>query len=311
MANTFPKVVGAMSDEEVAYRVAQLDLVSEEVIVLEQADALTAKGLVDKGVIDNLIELWNGKPPLWKSNAHAFGFIPPSEAGATTIDIVEVGDLEADETLQNQRVNITLNVLRVAEYPGGGTHRILFDFYARNQTRKGSEEVHYNALYRVREGERAGVKGSPVFIGLGIGTEGLSIRCYTVNVKNDDDEELLSILDSPIFKNGLHLASALQPAITPLSAIAVGLTKTVASRNRNIPVQDVTMGLDFKNIPGGARLAEGAYVIIQIPETNRQIWNWTEWTFQKSSGQIVRRTSPKELIPYNYFVLGISKYSGD
>jgi hypothetical protein len=146
---------------------------------------------------------------------------------------------------------------------------------------------------------------------LGIGTEGLSIRCYTVNVKNDDDEELLSILDSPAFKNGLHLATALQPAITPLSAIAVGLTKTVASRNRNIPVQDVTMGLDFKKTPSGARLAEGAYVIIQIPETDRQIWNWIDWAFQKSSGQIVKRANTSELVPYNYFVLGVSRYAGD
>jgi hypothetical protein len=73
----------------------------------------------------------------------------------------------------------------------------------------------------------------------------------------------------------------------------------------------MTFALSMLRVKGRARLAEGAYVIIQIPETNRQIWNWTEWTFQKSSGQIVRRTSPKELIPYNYFVLGISKYSGD
>ena len=312
MAQTdgFPKVAGQMTDSELAYRIAQMDLPNAQEDLLAKGDESPRSTLIDKGIVDNLIEFWNGKPPLWKSNAHAFGFIPPDDTTGETIDIVEVGDVKADQALQNQRINVTLNTLRVAEYPGNGTHRILFDFYARNQTPTGSEEVHFNAIYRVREGERAGVKGSPIFIGLGIGTEGLSIRCYTVNVKNDDDEELLSILDSPMFKDGLHLATAVQPAIAPLSAIAVALTKTVAARNRNIPVQDVTMGLDFKNIPGGARLAEGAYVIIQIPEMNQQIWNWSEWTFQRSSGQIVNRTNHKQLIEYNYFVFGISKYTG-
>ena len=82
-------------------------------------------------------------------------------------------------------------------------------------------------------------------------------KCYTVNVKNDLDEKFIEFLDSDEFKAGLKLVSSLQPAISPLSKMAYNLTRNIANRNKNIPVQEFCMGLVFSNIPCRTRLREG------------------------------------------------------
>ena len=43
--------------------------------------------------------------------------------------------------------------------------------------------------------------------GLTVGPEGLAFRCYTVNVKNDQDEALLGFLESDTFRAGLRLSN--------------------------------------------------------------------------------------------------------
>jgi hypothetical protein len=269
-------------------------------------DSLSLEGSTAKGRIS---EWFQKRKPIWYSNSHVFGFVGEPNPGARLIDIVDVGDHAADDRLKNSRITVTLNHLRVADYPGSGAHRILFDFYAQNNIGSVTEELHFNATYRVMEGERAGVKGYPIFVGLNVGSQGLAFRCYTVNVSNDSDEAFLRRLDSDVFKNGLKLAAVAQPAIAPLSGIAVALTKSIAERNRNVPVQDFFLGLDFKPTPGGGRLAKGSYVVIQVPEQSVVMWNWSEWVFDLSIGQIVNRYNPTELIPNNYIIFGVSGYS--
>lgn len=198
----------------------------------------------------------------------------------------------------------------MADYPGGGTHSILFDFYAQNQVPGNVEDVHFNAVYRVREGERAAILGYPIFIGMNVGSEGVVFKCNTINVKNEDDEDLLGFLESDVFKAGLRLVQTAQPAIVPLSGMAVAVTKSIAKRNRNMPVQNFYLGLDFTNVLTCARLAEGSYLAVHIPEKLVSVWDWNDWVFQPASGQMVNRDDPKKLIPYNYLVFGVSRYEG-
>ena len=172
----------------------------------------------------------------------------------------------------------------------------------------GAEEVHFATTYRVLEGERAGIKGFPIFIGLGVSSQGIALRCFTVNVKNDDDEKLLSMLDSDLFKGGLKLATTAQPAIGLLSGMAVGLPQVVAGRHRNLPVQDVYLGLDFTSTPGGARLSTGSYVAVQVPEKDKLLWKWNKWVFSTAAGQIEEKAKPRSLVPYNYFMFGVSEF---
>jgi hypothetical protein len=246
----------------------------------------------------------------WQHTAHAFGYLAPAPPGAEALPIRHAGNIEPDLSLKNTRVKITLDRLRVAAYPGGGTHRVLFDFYAQNQLPGDVEHVHFNATYRAREGEQVAVINYPLFVGLNVGAEGLSFGCFTVNVKNDDDEAFLGFLESDVFKAGLKLAAAAQPAIAPLSSMALGLTRAIATRNRNVAVQDFYMGLDFGRVPTGARLAEGAYLAVQIPEKLVTVWSWDDWVYSPNHGQVVSRADPTKLIPYNYVVFGVHRHEG-
>ncbi len=240
---------------------------------------------------------------LWRHTDHIFGFLPSHARDGV---LVHAGDIEPDMSLIGRSVKLTLNRLRVARYPGGGLHRVLFDFYVQNHVSNNApESVHFNQVFRVMEGEGAGVIGYPIFVGLNIGPDGLSFRAFTVNVSNDADDALLSALDSDVVKNGLRLATVAQPALQPFSQLALGIVRAVAGRNKNIPVQDVFVGLDFATNAAGARLRQGDYFVVQIPTNEADAWRWPEWHFDRGSGLVTRRSTGQQ-IPYNYFVLGVT-----
>ena len=271
---------------------------------LEQQGGQLALRPAAYGVFDSFT-----KPKAWMHAAHTFGFLPKKPEAGRERRIEPAGQIAPDETLRNARIRISLNRLRVAAYPGGGTHNILFEFYANNQVTGGNEDVHFNATFRVEDGSEAGLVGVPIFIGLGVGSEGASFRCYTVNVKNEEDERFLAVMDSNVFKKGLQLATTAQPAIGPLSELAVGLTKAIASRNRNVPVQSFQMGLDFDGPRMGARLAQGDYIAVQLPMELRNVWSWQAWEYDPASGQILN-AQDGSYIPFNYVVFGVTKYEG-
>jgi hypothetical protein len=284
------------------------DALSVKLGEVEGDDAAAARdGTAKGGILDFFVDR---DKYLYLSTAHALGFVRPLAAGDKLVDILDVGQAPVSPELKNTRLNVTLNALRVAHYPGHGIHRVLFDFSAANQLPSGAEEVHFNSTYRITEAQRAGIRGYPIFVGLTVGTDMLGIRCYTVNVKNDNDEALLDALDSDVFKTGLRLATVAQPALVPLTGLAIGLTKAIAGRRRNVPVQDVYLGLDFATTAAGARLALGSYVAVQVPERDYQFWNWNEWTFNAATAQVVKKTNSTALIPYNYFIFGISQFGG-
>lgn len=251
---------------------------------------------------------WPFQDKPWQHTAHTFGHLAAATQGNAPLPIRHAGNITADQTLKNRRIKITLDRLRVAAYPGGGTHLVLFDFYAQNQVPGDVEHLHFNATYRVREGEQAAIMGFPIFVGLNVGAEGVAFKCFTVNVQNDEDETLLGFLESDVFKAGLKLTSTVQPAIAPFSQMALGLTKSIAMRHRNVPVQDFYMGLDFSSIATRARLAEGSYLAVQIPETLQTVWDWSEWMYNPANGQIVNKAESTRLIPYNYLVYSVSRY---
>lgn len=274
------------------------------------ADALEG-GLAKGEGFRGLARPWPFQDKPWQHTAHAFGYLAPVPPGSSAQPIQHAGNIAPDALLKKARIKITLDGLRVAAYPGGGMHRVLFDFYAQNQVGSGVENLHFNATYRVQEGERAAIIGYPIFVGLNVGSDGVAFKCFTVNVQNDQDEAFLGFLESDVFKSGLKLAQVVQPAIAPLSEIAVGLTKSIAARNRNVPVQDFYMGLDFSAIAMRARLAEGSYIAVQVPEKLQTVWNWTDWVYSPANGQVVNKADATQMIPYNYIVFSVSRYEGE
>ncbi len=252
-----------------------------------------------------------GRDRAWQHTAHSVGYLAPAAGPqAGLLEIRHAGNIAPDEALKGARVKLTLDGLRVADYPGRGMHRVLFDFAARNQTDQGGEQLHFSTAYRVREGEEAAVLGRPIFTGLQAGAEGLFLQCLTVNVLNEEDEALLRFLEGDAFTNGLQLLTTAQPALGPFVALTLGLTQTIAKRNRNVPVQKADLGLDFSQIPLRPKLAEGSYIAVQIPQSDQTVWDWDEWRYDPGNGHLVSADDPGMLIPYNYFVVSVSRYSG-
>jgi hypothetical protein len=62
--------------------------------------------------------------PAWKHTAQAFGYLAPAAPGNRPLPIRHAGNIPADPTRKGARVTVTLGQLRVAAYPGGGTHRV-------------------------------------------------------------------------------------------------------------------------------------------------------------------------------------------
>jgi hypothetical protein len=248
----------------------------------------------------------------WLSRAHTIGYLAPVDGPASEpLPIRHAANIRPDDTLNGARIKLTLDELRVADYPGHGRHDILFSFSASNQTERGdSQELHFSTHYDVADGQRGAIQGRPIFVGLKVGGEGIHLKCATVNVANDDDEKLLKFLDGDAFQAGLQLLTTAQPALAPFSALAVGLTETIAKRSRNVPVQTVDLGLDFSSIAPRPRLAQGSYIAVQIPGGLRTDWHWDEWVFNPLSGDIVNLNQPGMLIPYNYFIISVSRHNG-
>jgi hypothetical protein len=291
-------VLGTLPTEDV---IARLREVGEE----ETADALEDIEHQDNSsTVFGLRDSWFAIPP-YLHTAHIFGYLAPDNSNADVLPILPVGRIRPDHTLKGTRLKITLDRLYAANYPGKGTHQILVHFFAQNQAQDSTEDLHFNATYRVHENAHAAILGYPIFVGLGIGQEGLRLKCRTINVKNDLDEGFLTLLESKVFQSGLKLATTAQPAIAPLSELAFGMARMVAERNRNVSVQDFDLGLDFSSNPVRPQLAEGAYIAVQTPDT---FWDWHEWVYHIDSQQIRSLIDKKQPFPYNYIVFSISRY---
>ena len=297
-------VIGRMPRDAAARRLREI---GED----DAAEALEAVGVEAPGEIFGLPDWVPFAEKPWQYTAHAFGYLAPALPGDRPLPISHAGNIEPDPSLKNARIKVTLDRLRVANYPGGGTHLVLFDFYAQNQADGQLENVHYNATVRAHEGQEAGLIGFPIFVGLSVGAEGVAFKCRTVNVKNEQDEAFLEFLQGEAFQTGLKLAQVAQPALVPLSHMAFSLVKAIQARSRNVPVQDFQMGLDFSANVAGTRLAEGNYVAVQIPSKISVVWDWSDWVYQPTSGRLVSASDPQQTIPYNYLVFGINRYQGD
>ncbi len=296
-------VIGNLSPEEAA---AKLLEVGEE----ETAKSLTAPRKkvtttpTDFGLPEDLLPFLD-KP--WLYTQHIFGYVNPSNSEGTELLIEDACEIEADTTLINTPINITLEQMGVAKYPGGGTHYILLDFQAQTQILDTRQTLNINGTHRIHDGEVA-IINRPIFAPLYVDAQGVDLSCITVNIKNKEDERALSFLESAVFKSGLAVSTILQPAILPLSELAIGFTKMIAKRSKNVPVQKFEMGLDVSNISERPHLAEGFYIAVQIPENYKNAWDWEDWVYNPETGQIVEDGDRAELIPYNYIVFSVSRH---
>ena len=257
--------------------------------------------------VENFLKFVRGvKKQPWYPATHQYGYIAPRQSDTVEpLPILHPSSIKADPTLKNSRINIRLDRLRVYKYPGEGTHNILVTFEAMNQVSDDQEVVSFSQIYRVPDSNFAGIAGYPIFTGLNVGFQGIKFKGVTVNVKNEEDEAVLEALESSTFQNGLKLLTTSQPVIAPFTAISLGLVKSLAKRNNNVPVQKFDLGLDFDDAAMAIRLAEGNYIAVQVP--NETTIDWNKWVYKPDLGAIVHKADDS-LLEYNYLVFRVSRH---
>lgn len=245
------------------------------------------------------------KPRAYQYTEHAFGFVDNAAAMANgACEISDAREIAPDDELRNLPIKITLDTLRTFEYPGGGEHQVLFNFEAQHQSNgDDSQAVKFAQTYRARDGSGVGVSGYPIFIGLRPAHEGVGFTVTTTNVKSGDDQRILGFLGSGVFKEGLKLTTGVNPVIPVVAGFATGIAEAFARRNENKPVQSFYLGLDFSGAVSRAKLREGVYICVQVPDLGS--WDWSKLRFRGS--QIVFQENLTKRIELNYLIFSVSK----
>ena len=65
------------------------------------------------------------------------------------------------------------------------------------------------------------------------------------------------------------------------------------------------MGLDFSGVQSRAQLREGSYIAVHVADA--AAWDWSQWVFKRSNGQIVSKQTPGQGVPLNYVVFSVSR----
>lgn len=245
----------------------------------------------------------------WWHTAHIFGYFLPGSVRDPCI-IHPAEGIQPDSSLVGRRVTVRLHDVRLADYPGGDIHRVLFELAALNHVRGEPELLRFNATSRIREGDRAPIAGRPLFVGLTVGAEGLDFQCRTVKLADPEDESFLRFLETGPFLGGLRASTVRQPAAALYAETAYHLTERVAAGERNTPIQSFQLGLGFGSGGVGARLAEGSYIAIQLPESMRASWYWEDWVYDPVQQRILVGDDSKEAIGLNYLVFDVTRYPG-
>lgn len=78
---------------------------------------------------------------LFELTGLALGFTPQSQPGTDLLDIGHAGNMEADTSLKHKRIMIRLDKLFAGDYPGGGRHQVLVDFFTEHQIGAGEKTL--------------------------------------------------------------------------------------------------------------------------------------------------------------------------
>jgi hypothetical protein len=280
---------------------------------LEKAAAAVQPGTAQDFGVGDFFGLARSSNKPWLQSGTTIGYLSPGLASDDSIPIISARRKEADATLKKTRVRITLDRFYVAKYPGDGEHQIVLHFATQYQEsgNRQPEPIHFSTTCKALDGQIASVLDYPIFVGLPVGSEDLTIEYTTINVKNDDDEKILKMLNSDafegVFKAGILLVSTFQPMLAPFSALALGLAKYFFGREKNVNIGPFKIGFDFSTIPLHNHLAEGSYVVTQLPEDLQRTWNWNDWAYRIDSGLIIKKADPLQRIPYNYLIFSITR----
>ncbi|MFP4895884.1 hypothetical protein [Paraburkholderia sp. EG304] len=239
----------------------------------------------------------------YKCSGFMLGFIEPPKDDEVEVPIRAASVVQADHSLVGQRIKISLDKFFVHAYPGSGEHNILCEFAGKNQVADEVEELRFAVRTKVRDNASASISGHPIFLGVTVGSNGISFEGRAINVGSSLDETVLSALDSAAFKSGLSLIATAQPALKPFAGLAASVVKATLDRKKNVQVHTFNLGLDFGGNASSVRLRVGSYVVVQ---TDDQQWDWSGYRWNR--GTLSLRSKEGAAPSVNYMVFGVTKF---
>lgn len=263
----------------------------------EAADALAPPG----GTGQMLGFSWGNE--VWGYTGMLIGFIPAEGSGQRTL-IQNAYTVAADPALQGSRTKITLERFWVERYPGRGTHKILCEFTGKNQAQGEQEELKLAVKTEVKDRSSAGIGGTPIFLGVTVGNNGIQFEGTMINVSSKKDTELLAALSSGPFREGLGLLTTAQPALKPFVGLTTSVVNAVLKRSENKEVYHFKLGLDFETSQTSVALRYGSFVVVQGDDHH---WDWSTLSWNVDAQQIVHRETG-EPINHNYLVFRVSPF---
>jgi hypothetical protein len=263
----------------------------------EAADALAPPG----GTGQMLGFSWGNE--VWGYTGMLIGFIPAEGTGQRT-PIDNAYTIAADPTLKGSRTKITLERFWVERYPGRGTHKILCEFTGKNQAQGEQEELKLAVKTEANDKSSAGIGGTPIFLGVTVGNNGIQFEGTMINVSSKKDTELLAALSSGPFREGLGLLTTAQPALKPFVGLTTSVVNAVLKRSENKEVYRFKLGLDFETSQTSVALRHGSFVVVQGDDHQ---WDWSTLAWNVDAQQIVDRETG-EPINLNYLVFRVAPF---
>ncbi|MDP2072585.1 hypothetical protein [Methylotenera sp.] len=157
----------------------------------------------------------------WKHNGSVFGFINDIPDPTTGLCLIQnASAIQPDASLIGQSIKISLDCFYVHSYPGFGAHNVLFDFGGKSQINAALEDIRHPLKFRINDQANASVSGTPIFLGLNVSQNGVSFEGRTINVDSSDDQQIIALFESSVFKTGLTLINTACSASTILSSSA-------------------------------------------------------------------------------------------
>ncbi len=283
--------LGALSDSEI----------SDYLLAIGDKEA--AKEFLDGDIAGQ--GLFGVQKP-WRHTGMMLGFVEQDDSDAGDVPVVGVSQVRADKNLIGKRIKITMDKFYVESYPGRGTHDILCDFSGKNQIAGEAEELRLALRFKSNDKASAARSGTPIFLGVTVGEDGIAFEGRTVNLSSSSDEQLLSTFESPAFKSGLTLLTTAQPALKPFVGLAGSVVKFLANQGNNRQVHDFNLGLDFASGASSARLRLGSYVVIQTDET---AWDWSNYVWDRNAMSLKSKRPHEGGAGFNYMVFGVAQFS--
>ncbi|MBR9765703.1 MAG: hypothetical protein GYB53_19820 [Rhodobacteraceae bacterium] len=275
----------------------QLRILNEEEVLASLRDADSRKPADTFGPGSDLVD-WLIYP--FRNVTNLIGFFDrpgPLRSASDAPDPLEPGE----------SVRLLLDRLHVHRYPGLGPHDILFEgTIAWDSLKKEGSKSHFARQLSVRSGAAA-IGGWPLFSELIVPERGITLAFQTINLSSRLDKALSDALGSKEFEQGLKLVGGAMPAVAQVSTLVRGLIEWAAAQSGNCAVQQVDIGLDARN-PGapGARLAEGSYVFLQVPQAVADVWHFDQWKWSSETNTIVSYENGQPLVA-NHFIVSVSR----